>query len=35
MAIKENTVSPEIVKFHKINLDDILKKLNNLDRTKN
>ena len=30
MAIKENIVSPEIVKFHKINLDKI-----NLDRTKN
>ena len=35
MSIKENIVSPEIFKFHKINLDDILKELNNLDRTKN
>ena len=34
-SIKENIVSPEIFKFHKINLDDILKELNNLDRTKN
>ena len=34
-AIKENIVSPEVFKFHKINLDDILKELNNLDRTKN
>ena len=34
-SIKENIVSPEIFKFRKINLDDILKELNNLDRTKN
>ena len=34
-SIKENIVSPDIFKFHKINLDDILKELNNLDRTKN
>ena len=34
-AIKENIVSSEIFKFHKINFDDILKKLNNRDRTKN
>ena len=34
-SIKENIVSPEIFKFHKINLDDILKELNNLDMTKN
>ena len=31
-SIKENIVSPEIFKFHKINLDDILKELNNLDK---
>ena len=36
MSIKENIVSPEIFKIRKINLDDdILKELNNLDRTKN
>ena len=35
MYIKENIVSPEILKFCKINLDDILNELNNLDRTKN
>ena len=35
MSIKENIVSPEILKFCKINLDDILNELNNLDRTKN
>ena len=35
MSIKENIVYPEIFKFRKINLDDILKELNNLDRTKN
>ena len=35
MSTKENIVSPEIFKFLKINLDDILKKFNNLDRTKN
>ena len=34
-SIKENIVSPEIFKFHKINLDEILKELNDLDRTKN
>ena len=34
-SIKENIVSPEIFKFHKIDLDDILKELKNLDRTKN
>ena len=34
MSIKENIVSAEIFKFRKINLDDdILKELNNLDRT--
>ena len=32
---KENIVSPENLKFHKINIDDILKELNNLDRIKN
>ena len=35
MSIKQNIVSPEILKFCKINLDDILNELNNLDRTKN
>ena len=30
MSIKENIVSPEIFKFHKINLDDILKELTTL-----
>ena len=35
MSTKENIVSPEIFKFLKINLDDILKEFNNLDRTKN
>ena len=34
-SIKENIVSAEIFKFHKINLDEIWKELNNLDRTKN
>ena len=35
MSIEENIVSPKILKFRKINLDDILKRLNNLDRAKN
>ena len=35
LSINENIVSPEIFKFRKINLDDILKELNNLDGTKN
>ena len=35
MSIEENIVSPKILKFCKINLDDILKRLNNLDGTKN
>ena len=30
MSTKENIVSPEIFKFHKINLDDILKELTTL-----
>ena len=34
-SIKENIVSPGIFKFCKINLDDILKELNNLGWTKN
>ena len=34
-SIKENIFSPEVFKFHKINLDKILKELNNFDRTKN
>ena len=34
MSTKENIVSPEILKFHKINLDDILKELNNLNSQK-
>ena len=34
MSTKENIVSPEIFKFHKTNLDDILKELN-LGMTKN
>ena len=32
MSIEENTVSSEIFKFCKINLGDILKEINNLDR---
>ena len=35
MSIEENIVSSEIFKFRKINLNDILKEFNNLDRTKN
>ena len=31
MSIEENIVSQEIFKFHKINLDEILNELNNLD----
>ena len=31
ISIEENIVSLEIFKFHKINLDDILKELSNLD----
>ena len=34
-SIKQNIGSPEIFKFHKINLQEILKELNNLYRTKN
>ena len=34
-SIKQNIGSPEIFKFHKINLHEILKELNNLYRTKN
>ena len=34
-SIKENIVSPKMFRFHKINLYDILKELNNLGRTKN
>ena len=34
-STEENIVSPELFKFHKINLDDILKEFNNLDRTEN
>ena len=33
--VEENIVSSEIFKFRKINLNDILKEFNNLDRTKN
>ena len=35
MSIEENITSREVFKFRKINLDDILKELKNLDRTKN
>ena len=35
MSLKGNNVSLESFKFHKINLDNILKKLNKLDSTKN
>ena len=35
MSVEENIASPEVFKFRKINLDDILKELKNLDRTKN
>ena len=31
MSIEENIVSQEIFKFHKINLDEILNELKNLD----
>ena len=34
-SIKENIVSLENFKFDKVSLDNILKNLNNLDRTKN
>ena len=35
VPIEENIASPEVFNFRKINLDDILKEVKNLDRTKN
>ena len=35
VSIEENIASPEVFNFRKINLDDILKEVKNLDRTKN